>query len=56
MRTGKRVTYRKTKFPGVKNGKKIKDGISVEPQLRKLTGDQKFDEGHNDEKAAWVSF
>jgi len=55
-KTGRGLKYVRNKFPNV-NDAKIKEGIFIGPQIRKLMQDKQFDEDLNEtEKNAWLSF
>lgn len=55
-KTGPGFEYLKTKFPGISDAK-IKEGIFVGPQIRKLIKDSNFSEKLNKlEKQVWTSF
>ena len=45
-KTGRGFEYARNKFRNVSNAK-IKEGIFIEPQIRKLTQDKQFDEDLN---------
>ena len=48
--------YFRNKFPDVSNAK-IKEGISIGPQIREMMQDKQFDEDLNEtERNAWLSF
>jgi hypothetical protein len=55
-KTGCGLKYVRSKFPNV-NDAKIKEGIFIGPQIRKLMQDKQFDEDLNEtERNAWLSF
>ena len=55
-KTGSGFTYVRNKFPSISDAK-IKEGIFVGPQIRKLFQDVEFDKNLNTvEKTAWLSF
>jgi len=55
-KTGLGFQYVRNEFPNV-SGAKIKEGIFIGPQIRKLMQDKQFDEDPNEiERNAWLSF
>jgi len=55
-KTGHGFEYVRNKFPNVSDAK-IKEGILIGPQIRKLMQDKQFDEDLNEtEGNAWLSF
>ena len=54
--TGNGILYLRQKFPS-KNEAKVKAGVFIGPEIRKLMGDKKFDANLNlKEKAEWDQF
>ena len=55
-KTGRGSEYLRNKFPNVSDAK-IKEGISIGPQIRELMEDKQFDEDLNEsERNSWLSF
>jgi len=55
-KTRRGFEYVRNKFPDV-NDAKIKEGICIGPQIRKLMQDKQFDDELNEtERNAWLSF
>jgi len=55
-KTGRGFEYLRNKCPNVRDAK-IKEGISIRPQIRELMQDKQFDEDLNEtERNLWLSF